>query len=313
MAAGLAGYTNPIAQPGEPGYTARPTHHLRALLENDAFIDQDNGYTNGIRYDYAQQTRNGMAWGLSLTQNIYTPYTNAYDVVEGEQPYAGYLALGGALIVPGEDVGFAAELQVGTTGKPSLAEVSQRLVHDSGGMKQWRGWHNQIPSEATVQFTLRQDWRLPMLEQHFGNRYEMDGALFTREQVGTVAIGGAAGLSLRFGYNLPDSMLVNGSEAANFGMGLLTKEDYRREESSWFIYATGQVRYVARDMFIDGGVFHHFDRTCSRKPWIAEVQVGGAVSYHGIDYYLGFTCTSRSYRGEERNPMHGTCGITWRW
>ncbi len=312
-AAALAGSTNPIAQPNEPGYTNCPGHHLRVMFENDSFINEDNGYTHGSRIDYACEIGHGVAYGLSLTQNIYTPDTKAQRNVPGEHPYAGYLALGGAVLVPGEQVGFSAELQLGTTGKASLAENAQHAVHAIGDMEQWPGWADQVPAEPTFQLTLRQDWRMPVLERRFRNRYETDGTFFTREQLGTVALGGAAGLTLRFGRNLPDSMQVNGSEAGNFGMGLLEKTNYRPEELSWLLYAQGQVRFVGRDMFIDGGVFHHYDSPCSRKPWIAELQFGGAVAYQGIDYYIGLVWSSRTYRTESTNPMYGTCGVTWHW
>ncbi len=313
-AAAAAGYFNPIAQPGEPGYTTTPTHHLRVMFENDSFINEDNGYTHGTRIDYAQGIGRGdWAFGLSLTQNIYSPDTKTYGNVPGEHPYAGYLAVGGALMRRSENLGLVAELQVGTTGKPSFAQYSQHFVHALGDMEQWEGWGDQVPSEATVQLTLRQDWRLPFLEHRIGSCYETDGTFFTREQVGTVNIGGSAGLTLRFGQNLPGSMQVNGNEAGNYGMGLLDKPGYRAEAFSWFVYLQGQVRYVARDMFIDGGVFHHFDSPCSRKPWIAEVQVGAAASYQGIDYYIGLVHSSRTYRSQDKNPFYGTCGVTWHW
>ncbi len=313
VAAGIAGYTNPISLPGDPGYTPQPSHHLRVIMENDSFINEDNGYTHGTRIDYAHNTGGAWAYGLSLTQNIYTPDLKRQGNVAGQHPYAGYLALGGALMRRSEDIGLAAELQLGTTGKPSLAENSQHAVHAIGDMEQWPGWSDQVPAEATVQLTLRQDWRLPFMEHNIGSRYQTDGTFFTREQVGTVAIGGAGGLTLRFGQNLPDSMQVNGSEAANFGMGLLEKPDYHRDALSWFVYAQGQVKFVGRDMFIDGGVFHHFEQPCSRKPWIVEGQVGVAASYQGIDYYIGLVYSTRTYRSESTNPMYGTCGVTWHW
>ncbi len=313
-ASALAGYTNPIARPGEAGYQANPRHHLRVMFENDSFIGEDNAYTHGSRIDYARGFGSeGWAYGLSLTQNIYTPDHKTRGNVMDEHPYAGYLAVGGALLHKAENIGFSAELQLGTTGKPSLAENAQHTVHAIGNMEQWKGWGEQIPSEATIQLTMRQDWRIPFAEHRFCDRYETDGTFFTREQLGTVALGGAAGLTLRFGKNLPDSMQVNGSEAANFGMGLLNKPNYRPEELAWFVYAQGQVRFVGRDMFIDGGVFHHFDSPCTRKPWIAELQVGAAASYQGIDYQVGLVWSSRTYKGEAKAPMYGTCGVTWHW
>ncbi len=312
-AAGLVGYTNPMASDGKVPLTS-PRHHLRVMMENDSFFDEDNGYTHGTRFDYAQDFgSNNSAFGLSLTQNIYTPDLHTHGNVPGQHPYAGYLALGGAYMHKEENIGFAAELQVGTTGKPSFAENSQWFVHEVCNMTQWNGWADQIPAEATVQLTLRQDWRLAFLEHRFGSKYETDGTLFTREQVGTVAVGGAVGLTLRFGQNLPNSMQVSGSEAANYGMGLLDKPNYHPEDLSWFILAQGQCKFVGRDLFIDGGVFHDFEQTCKRRPWIAEFQLGVGISCQNIDYYIGGVYSSDTYKGQADHPIYGTCSVTWHW
>ncbi len=308
----LAGYTNPTPQPSDAAYVPCGHHHLRILFENDAFYGEDAGYTHGTRIDYAQDLSNGDAWGVSLMQNIYTPETHTKGAVMGEHPYAGYLAVGAAYLLRSEDFGSCFEFQVGTTGKPSIARDVQWFVHNLGNMEQWDGWGEQVPAEPTVQLTMRQDYRLPFLEHTFG-RYEMDGIAFTREEIGTVSIAGSVGTTLRFGHNLPPSMQVNGNGAGNFGTGLLSKSHYNPEEMSWAFVAQGQIKYVAHDMFIDGGVFHHFDQTCSRKPWIAELQIGLLVTYSQIDYYLGGVYQSRSFRTQDKTTIYGTFAVTWHW
>ena len=144
MAALSAGaeYYNPIAQPGEPGYRPIPRHHFRGTMENDSAFGNDSSYTHGTRLDYACSLDNGDAWGISLTQNIYTPTIHTRGAVMGEHPYAGYLALGGAYLMRGENFGNAIELQIGTTGNASFARYAQNGLHEACGMQTWarRAW-----------------------------------------------------------------------------------------------------------------------------------------------------------------------------
>lgn len=307
----LAGHYNPIAQPGEPGYTTMPQHHLRVLFENDSAFGNDGNYSHGSRIDYAQSLPNGDAWGISLVQDIYTPETHTDGAVPNEHPYAGYMAVGAAYLLRGEDFGTSVELQVGTTGNPSLSRYSQNGLHEACGMQTWDGWGDQVPSEVTVQLTSRQDFRIPWLEFDCGNGWTTDATFFTREEVGTAFIRGGAGLSVRYGVNLPAAMQVNGNRAGNFGIGLLDKPAYHREETSYFLVASVYTEFVAHDITIDGGVVHHFDQTCSRKPWQVEVQLGVGVSHGGIDYFAGAVYHSLRYRTQKTESMYGTFSGTW--
>lgn len=308
----VADYINPIAQPGEPGYTPAPQNHLRVLFENDSAFDEDRNYTHATRIDYAREIKGNHYFGASITQNIYTPETHTNGNVYNQQPHAGYLAFGGAYMYRGEYVGSSVELQIGTTGKASFAENAQWLVHEVGKMEQWDGWGDQIPSEVTMQLTARQDWRLPFLETDNG-AYQTDALIYTREAVGTVSVAGGIGLSLRWGRNLPDSMQVVGNHAADYSVGLLRKSSYKPEETSWFILGSAYGSYVARDLFIDGGVFHDFEQTCSRSPWQAEIQLGAGVVHEGIHYYAGAVWHTRRYRTQDNQALYGTFAISWHW
>lgn len=317
MAAGCAAvdYVNPLPQPGEPGYTAQPRHHFHFAIENDSAAGSDCNYSNGIRFDYAQNLAKNPhhAWGVSLTQNIYTPDDKAHGAVPGQHPYAGYLALGAAHLYSGQYVGCSTEFQLGTTGKTSLAYESQDLIHKTCGLDRWNGWHDQIPAEITFQLTARQDYRLPWLETTTGNGLQTDAAVFTREELGTVALAAELGAYMRFGRNLPDGMQLTGNHAGDFACGLIRKPAYEPTATSWYVLAGGSVKYVARDMFIDGGVFHDFERTCGRMPWVAEGQLGFGVRHRGIDYYAGLVARSRNFRSQEDDTVFGTFNFGFHW
>lgn len=308
-------YVNPIPQPGEPGYAPQPRHHLRFVMENDSAFGSDCNYSHGTRIDYARNLAKmpEHAFGCSFTQNIYTPYMHTHGAVQGEHPYAGYLALGVAHLYTGEHVGSSVEFQLGTTGRTSLAEEAQDLIHKTCGLERWKGWHDQIPAEVTFQFTARQDYRLPCFEISSPGGWQTDATFFTREELGTVSIAAETGVYFRLGRNLPPGMQLVGNNAGNFGVGLLRKNDYDPAATSWYVRAGGSVKYVARDLFIDGGVFHDFDRTCGRQPWVAEAQLGLGVRHKGIDYYAGMVARTRSFRSQIDDTVFGTFNFAFHW
>lgn len=311
--AAMAGYFNPIALPGQPSYQPEPRHHFRGVFQNDSISGYDRNFTHGTRLDYAQELKNGDAWGISIVQNMYTPEDHYYGSIPNQHPYCGYAAIGGAYLARGESFGCATELQLGTTGKASLAGRTQNFIHDMMDMEEWEGWDDQIHSEVTVQLTSRQEWNLPALGTGLVRGWESDGAVQVWESVGTFQISGWVGMVFRVGRNLPPSMSAPDASAGNFGINALKKPTYRRDKISYFLLTSLSGGYVARDLTIDGGVFHHFDRTCSRQPWQVQAQLGGGVSYHGIDYYAGVVYAGRTYRTQEHNSIMGVFSLTWHW
>ena len=312
-AAALAAGTNPISQPGSSGYTTMPRHHFRGIFENDSISGEDCNYSHGTRLDYLYTPEPARAYGLSLMQTMYTPETHTFGRVEGEHPYCGYLALGGAFMTRGVDFGCSTELQVGVTGNASLAGKTQNAVHELFDMEKWRGWTDQIHSEVTVQLSSRQVLRVPAMECKLRDDWETDGALQFYESAGSFTVAGDIGFFFRVGKNLPPSLSSNNIQPTHFALNPLLKPDYRREATSYFLLAGVSGRYVARDLTIDGGLFHDFERSCSRKPWQAEAQLGVGVSCRGIDYYCGLMLHSRTYRTQDKNSLMGVFTISWHW
>lgn len=313
LCAGAIGWWNDIAQPGSPDYTPTPEHHFRALFENDSASGRDRNYTHGTRLDYARLMTGGDAWGLSLTQNIYTPETHTQHRVEGQHPYCGYLALGAAYLKRGVDFGCATELQVGVTGRPSLAEKVQNGLHSMFDMPTWDGWGDQVRSEVTLQLTSRQQWRVGCLERSPVAGWQTDGSVFLRESLGTFNVSGGVGFTYRIGRNLPPSSDLTGNTPSVFGLSVLKEPGYRREAVSYFLSLESSLNYVARDLTVDGGVFRDFQRSCARTPWQPEVRLGACLVYHGVEYYTGVWVRGRTYKTQDENSMLGTFSVTWHW
>ena len=317
VAAGLSGvgaWLNPLPQPGDAGYREVPKHHFRLMFENDVFFNHDRNYSHGTRFDYAQRMESsGNYWGVSLMQNIYTPATHTRGAVAGQHPYVGYAALGGAYMITGQNIGMTAEFQVGTTGKVSWARDAQHFIHDLGNMEQWDGWGEQMPTELTLQSTFQQDFRLPWLEKRYRGGWQTDGMAFTRQELGTIAMKYGAGITLRFGRNLPQRMRLVANQAGNFGVGTLTKSDYDPTRSSYFLLVGAYGEYVNHDLFVDGTVLHKFNSTVGHRPWQGKLFAGVGVTHKGIDYYLGGTVETSTFRQQSAGDAYGTFAMSWNW
>ncbi len=290
-----------------------PEHYLRFTIENDVYFAEDKDYTNGVRIDYAQSIDEDSFWGLSLTQNIYTPYTNASYTLEGEHPYAGYLALGAAYITVGESIGTSTEFQIGTTGNQSLARETQRFIHGVTDLFQWRGWDTQVPAEVTFQLSSRQDFNIACLELDATNELQSDSMLYAREELGTFAVRAGVGYVFRLGYNLPPSLRQIGNRSANFGVSSLEKMNYDVSKSSYFFVVSILGEYVEHDLSIDGGVFRDFKSTAESEPWQAEAQLGAALVYKGVSYYIGATYNTKRYPTQFTNNFQGVLSLTFSW
>ncbi len=306
-------YTNPLPQVGEAGYRPRPVHHFRINAENDSAFGEDGNYTSGVRLDYTRSLDSGNAWGVSLTQNIYTPEAHSRGNIPNQQGYAGHLALGVGYLMRGQDVGCSTELQLGTTGYPSLARYTQNGLHEACDMQTWDGWPAQVPSEATVQLTSRQDYRLRFAEYTSASGWQTDALLYTREDIGTMMLSAGAGAVFRIGFNLPNAIDIVGNQRAAFGISTIERSTYRRDAFSCFLVGSFYISYVARDFAIDGGVFHANEETCSRVPWQTEWRMGLGASYQGIDYFMGVLMYSHRYRTQGWDGRVGTFSVTWNW
>lgn len=303
------------AMAGEPQapYTETPLREseFRIMVENDLFFGHDKDYTSGVRLEYAQPLANGDYYGLSLSQSIFTPATHTDAAVPGQHPYAGYLAAGGGYIWTGEKRSTAIEFQLGTTGKPSLGEDCQHFVHKLEHLQQWDGWGDQMPSEVTLQLSLRHDVRLEELETCSPGGFQTDGLAYGRLEGGTVYVRGGVGMVFRFGYNLPpvfNDFTING---ANYGVSPFKGRTFDRHRLSYYGMVGCYGQYVVRDMFLDGPAFHHFDTTVSKEPWVGDLYFGIGVRMDDVDYFFGGVYRTRQFRTQTGYTMFGNVQVRW--
>ena len=305
---------------------SRPPVSFTAYYENDgAFLrpidNTDRHYTSGQAIAWAWHenggdaiadglglTSDGTALGFVLAQQIYTPEDIAAVVPDpDDRPYTGYLYLGTFWQREHQDVLDHVELQVGVTGRSSLAEKSQEIIHDLIDDVD-PTWNNQLDSEFAINLTYRRKWRQDLGQTDFFGtptdwqlipRFELD--------VGTVRRRVSVGTDLRVGVNLPDDF-----GAARFvDLGSATGSPVKGLSNYVFVRAVG--RYVEWDTFIEGSNYRDPSAGVPLEPFVGEVGAGFAVEWRRNNWVFNATYLqtffSKTFEGQDEIDGLGSISL----
>ena len=98
--------------------------------------------------------------GYIVGQNMYTPRDiSLADPPPDDRPYAGWLyaTIGLGVESAGQTDFFA--LTVGVVGPASLAEQSQKAIHEITGSPHPQGWDTQLKNEPGIELAYQRRWR----------------------------------------------------------------------------------------------------------------------------------------------------------
>ncbi len=281
---------------------------FQLFIENDMLAGTDHYYTNGIKFGFgvpfetlrqvfeipskfALDLFSGQDadyhFGLFAGQNIYTPRNITLGSPQPfDRPWAAWLYLGGvAQRVKGNrlDTG---EIDIGFVGPVALGEQVQSNWHSVIGALQPQGWGNQTPGEPGFLMSYLQ-------KRKYGTRH-IEFVPHAGVTFGTVMTLARVGGIVRLGRNMtgfgPDSIEPGGAMLQN------TRREHEgagRAPFEWYGFIGADLRYVARNIFLDGTVFRGGPSVDSRE-WVHDFTAG--VTARINTYRLSVT---RIFRSEE--------------
>ncbi|MBN8429301.1 lipid A deacylase LpxR family protein [Microbulbifer salipaludis] len=270
-------------------------------LENDSFgRTSDADYTQGLRLSYTTDGPAGwvqsllperyqnreLATQVFLGQAIFTPFeVFETDLLEYDRPYAGWLYLGGALqsvdLNPGSSLRVAErfEVSVGIVGPSSGAEQAQRATHALLRTYDVNGWENQLRDEPTLQLSYARKWAHIQSVGERGLQLEWSATL--GGHLGNVNRSLVSGVGVRFGRDLFSSLEV--SALAPYTTG----PESGMRAGGWYLYSELQLRFVSRDIFLDGNTFKD-SHSVEKETRVGEWQFGLVLPtgrYHWSAYH----------------------------
>jgi lipid A 3-O-deacylase len=284
----------------------RHAHSWTVYEENDAFATSDSTYTQGLRvsWNYAAwnngwarrfsigslsflvpglveanreihecsplQARGGAPCGsffFGIGQTMYTPSDLTITTLDpAQRPYAGYLWVSYGLAARYSHGVISSQLQLGTTGPPSLAQDAQSLAHWTwaNGSPQPQGWGNQLKASPQLALVNQYSGRPP--SRFFERcRHGCDGSytegrwydITPRAQLdlGLPMTRASGGGMLRVGYGFPDVLNadripVSRSRLSRAGQSVF---DAIMALQPWgMAFLTGDGRAVASNQLLSG-------------------------------------------------------------
>ena len=300
-------------------------------VENDFFTqltNTDRHYTNGVRLSWvsppgdvpgwlgamaAVPSNFGPAgqpssqrWAVSLGHSMFTPDdTDAVALVADDRPYAAWLYLGFSVYSVYEGAEGAARqdvfsVEAGIVGPSAKGEQVQNTYHDLIGVDLSNGWDNQLKDEPGLKLGFIRKWRTAHADVSADGRYETDVIPHIAVTLGNIATDAGIGGLARFGKNLQDDFGpprirpgLPGSETFGLTDGL-----------DWYVFAGGELRAVARDIFLDGNSWKD-SHSVDKEPFVVDLQTGFALLFNRFRLTYTHVFVSPEFKQQSQWDQYG--------
>lgn len=299
---------------------------LSLKVENDMFASSDDGhYTNGVELNWTFAAQEGHwthrvgDWmpdflissvdGVSyrLTHQIYTPDDIRRDTLAtGDRPYAGVM-LGGMSLHEERRLDGGRRLSdlnfdVGLVGPATGAEQLQRGMHRITDSRRPRGWDHQLDNEPIVNASYRRQW----WSAHRVGSLELEQGPSVTGALGNLYTYAGVGYGMRLGKELERTFGTPAVSPSPGGRKYFTPS----EAFGWYLFASLEGRYMARNLLLDGNTFED-SHSVDRREWVGDVLLGAALTWER--WQLTYTNVWRSdeFSGQDGHDKFGSLTLGW--
>jgi lipid A 3-O-deacylase len=313
------------------------TRAFSLVSENDKyFAGTDRHYTNGMKLSLLGETRVDESpellqqvvrfvptlndetarrqfykVGVALGQNVYTPGdTTTTQPIPGDRPYAGWLY--GSLIFQAQSDDSrllrVVEITFGLVGPAALGEFFQNTWHDVIHVEHANGWANQLHNEPGLLLSWERRYRVGKIHLPLPG---LQSDLIVRGGVslGNIRTNLAAGFEVRAGWWLPPDFGYDLIRPA--GGSLVSAYHF-----SLYFFGSGEVRAVARDIFLDGNTWRD-SLSVDKRPVVADLNVGLALRLplsgprlKGLQIAYTQNYRTKDFYGQLQPDVFGSIGIS---
>ena len=282
-------------------------------FENDAFVGEDDGFTNGLGLTYgrgpftsfspdnipgvlhwlAKKTyisRPNKIKGIAyhLGQFIQTPEEiTIAEPQPNDIPWAGLLSLQTTLYSWDRNASDQLSFSFGVVGPLSFADEAQTIVHEIIGADEPLGWDNQLDNELVFSVSATRNQKF---YTRYGSKYGLDVIGLGQAGVGTILSSVGGGLAVRFGTNM---------EFSHATFDLLPDRQVNSlalaPTNDFYTYIGASGTYVFNDVLLDGNTFE--DSVSAPLENAQNLATIGLVAKYGRFAYV-FQLSSFSSRTE---------------
>ena len=298
-------------------------------LDNDTFVGNDNGYTNGIYVSWLDTPEgkpaeigflaSAMKWSLpdggssgtgfsigTIGQTMITPDDIEEDppiLPPDDLPYGGLLFYADTFVQVQQSYADSISVTVGVVGEYSFAEEAQEFVHDVIDSEEPCCWDEQLDDEVVFQVSRGRVWRTWVSGS--GNS---DFLLSADLALGTISSQVGAGFMYRYGRQMKNS----------FATALLISSRTTNPVSSqtgWYLFAGARASYLANQIFLDGS--RSYDDDFEEIDYQEDrVSVTAGLAYSWKEWSLTFAMNDLNVNEDEDQAEeyseYGTLTLAWK-
>jgi lipid A 3-O-deacylase len=293
---------------------------FNALEENDSFVDGDEHYTQGLYFSLFAAQKAGedryfdrlrsiadaimlpaaggrIHFGGFFGQSIFTPEDLRRTPPDPtDRPYAGWLYGGMSLYRETDATLDRATLTLGLVGPGAGGRKVQNGWHAFTApllnAPQVDGWPFQLKNEPGIVLSEERKWRFAAPAGPF----EMDVLPEVNVSLGHIFTYAGAGAVLRFGQRLKADWGQPRVQPAISGSDFVNR-DALRDGWAWYVFAGGEGRAVARNIFLDGNTWED-SPSVDREPFVADFTAGAALVGHGFRLGASYTLRTDEFDGQ---------------
>jgi lipid A 3-O-deacylase len=295
-------------------------------VENDLFANSDHRYTSGVRVSalWAEERLPGIfrrnldkipffpehgkkRFGLQVGQSMFT----SDDITDNDpplhqRPYAGWLY---TTMEVSSDTGRRLDefqITLGVVGPHSMAEQSQKAVHEIIDSPEPMGWDTQLKTEPGLILSYQRKWKARSEFISLAG-LGIDFSPHIGVSLGNVFSQAAVGGIFRIGFDLPQDYgppLISPSMAGtNFFVPF--------NSLGWYLFAGFEGRVVGRNIFLDGNTWRS-SRSVNKRYLVGDVMAGAVITFSKVRLAYTHVMRTREFRGQEGGDSYGAVTLTVR-
>ncbi len=300
-------------------------------FENDLFVNNDDGYTNGTGITFARgpfkefNNHNLPTWLHWLSRDLYvstmknkrrgvahmffqrmqTPEDlTVKEYIKNDIPYAGLLAWQGTLHAWDYDVSDQLSLYLGTVGPNAYAAETQNIMHKLTKSELPKGWDNQINNEIVFKVEAQRVWTLYRSESE-GLQFDILG--LAGAGIGNLESATKAGLAIRWGTHLKSSFATFSLQADRQVNPLALSVD-----NDFYLFFGVRGGVVFNDILINGNTFNG-SHSAPLEPFQEQFSTGIVWSLSRTAFVFQISSLSSRTKLSRERKRFGAISITYRY
>jgi lipid A 3-O-deacylase len=314
-------------------------------FENDLYFHTDRYYTNGIQFSVKHSRDERGEWARAYARRLcamigcedasllssqtnfgqlmYTPQNiSIRENQPNDRPWAGllYYEQVWSLLSPDHRTLTTLTAEMGVTGRLSLAEQSQKLVHDIIERHPPQGWDNQIGGSLGVMATAEIRTARESLSTTLWRDVQLNTATYWRIGAGNIQTYLAGGVAVVIGKDLPPVSPPPpgiGNKSRDSSRALPAATACLKVWVQCTLFGSIEARLMAYSVFLDGRLFHD-DPDVQRRAFVTDMVLGMRLDFpntrsqHHGPWFAQLKLTRRSpeFRSNFEVPHHRVGALT---